>query len=432
MIKEITPLGKVIFAKIFYRYIVLLFLISCGESPEQKVYREDSIKTMLIKHKRDSVVKDSLKAIRIQDATYQLLYDSLRNTVNSPLESLDSSVILDPDHFPKPSGRIVNIMIIGIDSRLGEKTARADANHLIRFFLDSGAIEIISVPRSTYADAKFTDPNGQLVGNVRLTLGRERYLKEIKRITEVSPIDYYVEFGFSQAIGIIELMGYSNNASNALRVIRSRKAFAAGDKQRSFDQGQFIKQAILRSFDFTNTLLGGIGLRAALALSTTNLSYEGAQYLINEVRSKGFSSTTKGRIWNRMMPNVQARLKVFNFDSANLKIIEEKIDKKVQYIVGTNNSKTPQKYVDSVLLVIHTAEVDTGTSPKKVIAALERPFQQKSWIQIKDKTIRYELRNRLCGMLIKAYTKIGRTQDAHDIVSYIELENKLRKMKREM
>ena len=133
-----------------------------------------------------------------------------------------------------------------------------------------------------------------------------------------------------------------------------------------------------------------------------------------------------------MMPNVQARLKVFNFDSANLKIIEEKIDKKVQYIVGTNNSKTPQKYVDSVLLVIHTAEVDTGTSPKKVIATLERPFQQKSWIQIKDKTIRYELRNRLCGMLIKAYTKIGRTQDAHDIVSYIELENKLRKMKREM
>lgn len=224
MIKEITPLGKVFFAKIFYRYIVFLFLISCGESPEQKVYREDSIKTMLIKHKRDSVVKDSLKAIRIQDATYQLLYDSLRNTVNSPLESLDSSVILDPDDFPKPSGRIVNIMIIGIDSRLGEKTARADANHLIRFFLDSGAIEIISVPRSTYADAKFTDPNGQLVGNVRLTLGRERYLKEIKRITEVSPIDYYVEFGFSQAIGIIELMGYSNNASNALRVIRSRKA----------------------------------------------------------------------------------------------------------------------------------------------------------------------------------------------------------------
>lgn len=89
---------------------------------------------MLIKHKRDSVVKDSLKAIRIQDATYQHLYDSLRNTVNSPLESLDSSVILDPDLFPKPSGRIVNVMIIGIDSRLGEKTARADANHLIRFF----------------------------------------------------------------------------------------------------------------------------------------------------------------------------------------------------------------------------------------------------------------------------------------------------------
>lgn len=89
---------------------------------------------MLIKHKRDSVVKDSLKAIRIQDATYQHLYDSLRNTVNSPLESLDSSVILDPDLFPKPSGRIVNVMIIGIDSRLGEKRPEQMQIILLDFF----------------------------------------------------------------------------------------------------------------------------------------------------------------------------------------------------------------------------------------------------------------------------------------------------------
>ena len=168
----------------------------------------------------------------------------------------DTSVDIENIDFPMPSGRVISVLITGIDSRLGEKTARADANHLVRFFLDSGQVEVISVPRSTYADAKFTDPRGQLIGNVRLTLGRDRYMKEIKRVTEVNKIDFFVEFGFSQAMGIIEIMGYKDNASNALRVIRSRKVYAAGDKQRSYNQGQFIRQAILRSFDYTDDLIG--------------------------------------------------------------------------------------------------------------------------------------------------------------------------------
>lgn len=338
----------------------------------------------------------------------------------------DTSVDIENMDYPMPSGRVISVLITGIDSRLGEKTARADANHLVRFFLDSGQVEVISVPRSTYADAKFTDPRGQLIGNVRLTLGRDRYMKEIKRVTEVNKIDFFVEFGFSQAMGIIEIMGYKENASNALRVIRSRKVYAAGDKQRSYNQGQFIRQAILRTFDYTDDLVGQLGIRAALALSTSNLSYDAASYILDEMRAHGFSSNTPERIWVRMMPKSGYNLKVFNYDSSNISTIEAAIESKVQHIVGKNDRKQPEYYANILRGLLAKVEKDTN-KPERVIDSLAHPFKQKSWIQIQNVNERIALRDKLCFMLVNAYNKKGKTAEAFEIVKYIEQEDAFRK-----
>ena len=338
----------------------------------------------------------------------------------------DTMVDIDDMEYPMPSGRVINVLITGIDSRLGEKTARADANHLVRFFLDSGCVEVISVPRSTYADAKFTDPRGQLIGNVRLTLGRDRYMKEIRKVTEVKKIDFFVEFGFSQAMGIIEIMGYKENASSALRVIRSRKVYAAGDKQRSYNQGQFIRQAILRTFDYTDDVMGQLGIRAALALSTTNLSYDAASYILDELRAHGFGSNTPDRIWVRMMPKSSYKLKVFDYDSANIANIESAIESKVKNIVGKNDRKNPEYYANIMRSLLAKGDKDTN-KPERVIDSLAHPFRQRSWIQIQNVNERIALRDKLCYLLVNAYTKKGKTAEAFEIVQYIEQEDAFRK-----
>ena len=145
-----------------------------------------------------------------------------------PLDSFifevnDSLIRLRSDTFPKPSGAVVNIMVTGTDSRLGDNVNHADANHLVRFFTDSGYVEIISIPRDTYADAGFDDTTGfNKLTNVRANKGRTAYLQAVSEITGVQPIHHYVEFGFSQAIGLLELMGYKNNATGTLRVLRAR------------------------------------------------------------------------------------------------------------------------------------------------------------------------------------------------------------------
>lgn len=392
--------------------ILCLFLISCGSNegtPENP----------------PTVKNDPQQEIQQPAETQNIQPNDNVAQVYKPIIG-DTSVDIENMDYPMPSGRVISVLITGIDSRLGEKTARADANHLVRFFLDSGQVEVISVPRSTYADAKFTDPRGQLIGNVRLTLGRDRYMKEIRRVTEVNKIDFFVEFGFSQAMGIIEIMGYKDNASNALRVIRSRKVYAAGDKQRSYNQGQFIRQAILRTFDYTDDLMGQLGIRAALALSTTNLSYDAASYILDEMRAHGFSSNTPERIWVRMMPKSGYNLKVFDYDSSNISNIETAIESKVQHIVGKNDRKQPEYYANILRGLLAKVEKDTN-KPERVIDSLAHPFKQKSWIQIQNVNERITLRDKLCYMLVNAYNKKGKTAEAFEIVKYIEQEDEFRK-----
>jgi len=405
-----------------YRVVMLLISIlligSCTQDSKQQ-----SPENIRIQDTKSETKTDTMP---IQKDTVAVKIDTVRK--DSTVQPLTDSTILGiRKEFPMPSGRVVNVLITGIDSRLGQKSARADANHIVRFFLDSGCIEIISIPRGTFAMIRKGDTSGgNIIANVRSIFGQERYIREVTKIAKVKSIDYYIEFGFSQAMGIIELLGYKDNAASTLRVLRSRKAFATGDHQRSYNQGQFIRQAILRSFDHTDDLMGQLGIRAALALSTTNLSYDAASYILDELRANGFNSNTPERIWVRMMPKSSYTLKVFDYDSANIANIETSIESKVKNIVGKNDRKNPEYYANILRSLLFKVEKDTN-KPERVIDSLAHPFKQRYWIQIQNVNERIALRDKLCYMLVNAYNKKGKTAEAFEIVQYIEQEDAFRK-----
>jgi anionic cell wall polymer biosynthesis LytR-Cps2A-Psr (LCP) family protein len=403
---------------------VSILLFQCTEKVDQKApivqidTISDTIDTSIVVPKVDTILPIVL------DTSTHIIDSTQQNQV------LDSSVLLHRTEFPMPSGRVVNILITGIDSRLGQKSARADANHIVRFFLDSGQIEIISIPRGTFARIRKGDTTGgNIIANVRSIYGQERYIKEVKRIAGISSIDYYIEFGFSQAMGIIELLGYNDNSASTLRVLRSRKAFATGDHQRSYNQGQFIRQAILKVCDKTDGIFGQIGIRAALALASTNLSFDATSYLLSELKKHGFSSASSQRIWVRMKPNYLASMKLFNFDSANVQTIEKQIEKKVRYMLADSSRKTPAGYERRIKHLVKKVSADTAKSPIRVINALAFPYKQKSWLQIKDKSERLIVRNSICNMLIQAYSKTGKFNESKEITDFIELDNKVHTIK---
>jgi hypothetical protein len=403
---------------------ISILLFQCTEKVDQKtpIVQNDSIPATI----------DTSKDIQTVDSIVPKVLDTIPNSIDTSQQNqvLDSSVLLHKTQFPMPSGKVVNVLITGIDSRLGQKSARADANHIVRFFLDSGQIEIISIPRGTFAMIRKGDTTGgNIIANVRSIYGQERYIKEVKKIAGISSIDYYIEFGFSQAMGIIELLGYDDNSASTLRVLRSRKAFATGDHQRSYNQGQFIRQAILKVFDRTDGMLGQIGIRAALALASTNLSYDATSYILSELKNHGFSSASSQKIWVRMKPNYLASMKLFNFDSSNVHTIEKQIEKKVKYMIADSSRKTPAGYERRIKHLVKKVSADTAKSPIRVINALAFPYKQKSWLQIKDKSERLIVRNSICNMLIQAYNKTGKFNESKEIIDFIELDNKVRTIK---
>lgn len=336
----------------------------------------------------------------------------------------DSVITLKNNAFPQMGGRVVNVMITGVDSRLGDPMGHADANHLVRFFLDSACIEIISIPRDTPFDAGFEDTTGlNKLTNVRANRGRQAYLKAVCEIAGVPKIDYYIEFGFSQAIGLLELLGYKDNASSTLRVLRSRQAYRAGDFQRSYNQGQFIRQAFLKHFDKTDDIVGDIALRAALALVETNLTYDACQQLIEPMRAKGFPRDPSN-VWVRLKPSVIAKFTIYDFSAENVNEINREIDYKIHRLGLDSIAVTSETYERRLNGLIQRAAADSARSPGSVVRMLKRPYDQRAWMQVSDKQKRSEIRDRMCTMLTVSYDRMKNPQAASNIRQYIELEKK--------
>lgn len=335
----------------------------------------------------------------------------------------DSTVQLKSDAFPRPAGRVVNIMVTGVDARLGSNTLHADANHLVRFFLDSGCVEIISIPRDTKADAGFEDSTGlNRLTNVRANRSRESYHKAIVEITGVTKIDHWVEFGFSQAIGLLELLGYRDNASSTLRVLRSRQAYASGDFQRSYNQGQFMRQIMLRHFQNTDGIVGDIAIRAALALVETDLTYDRVSFILDEMRAHGFG-TSPDRAWVRLKPSVIAKFKVYDFNKENVNQIDAMISQKITRLGLDSVPVTTETYERRLHRIIEGAAADSAKAPQRVISKLRRPYEQRAWLQVPDRIQRKRHRDRLAGLLISAYQRTKNPTAAERIQRYVELED---------
>lgn len=337
----------------------------------------------------------------------------------------DSMVTLKQQNFPAPTGRVVNVMITGVDSRLGDPMGHADANHVLRFFLDSGVVEIISIPRDTPSDAGFDDTTGlNKLTNVRANRGRNTYLKAVREIAGISSIDYYVEFGFSQAIGLLEMLGYKDNATSTLRVLRSRQAYSAGDFQRVYNQGQFIRQALRKNVDKTEGLFGSLALRAALMLVETNMSYDNARSLLDTLQANGFTGN-ESQTWVRLKPAMIAKFKVYEFDTANVSAINNQISSKIHKLGLDSVKITSETYEAKLSNLITKAALDSAKSPGNVIRLLKRPYDQRAWLQVTDKGRREAYRNRVCTLLSTSYTRIKNPTAAKRIEEYKALEEEL-------
>ncbi|MGE5481064.1 MAG: LCP family protein [Chloroflexota bacterium] len=327
------------------------------------------------------------------------------------------------------SGRRINILITGVDSRLGANTKHADANHVLSILPDSGMIEIISIPRDTYANAGYDDSTGQNKLTVcRASRGHSGYMKEVARIAGLDKIHYYAEFGFSQAMGILEFLGYKNSAG-ALQVLRSRKGLGGDDYQRCYNQAQFIRQMLLSHFSKLTGSFSDIFIYGGLALVESNMDGSGIKGLVAQLKSKGFPRSGAD-IKIRLKPSVPIKFKVYDFTNKEmLAMLNEKIKRfNSSHELNeqeANGGVSNLSVYDRLNRATYNAAQDTAKRPARSITALKTFYEQRAWLQIPDADQREDIRNRFQKILVAAYSRRKDYRAAQNVNAAMEAERKL-------
>lgn len=370
-------------------------------------------------------------------------------TINEELDTaflksvfeLDTSSVLDGDSLiingeDNTAGSLrdnfagynrINIAVIGVDGRMGAPRGHADANHIISIIPDAGKIQIISIPRDTYVDCGYDDSTNQNKLTVYyMGAGRQAYLEKIAEISGLGSIKYYVEFGFSQAMGILRLFGY--NSTETLQVLRSRKSFAIGDYQRVYNQAQFIRQLILKHFELINGTLKPVFINGILALVRTNMDYELVSSIFNKIEEKGIHKNPDN-ISIKIKPGVYTNYKVFDFSNPEV-IASLKEHLKLENIAKQDTTafrpKDFQEYLtNKINKIINDATRDTLKNPKIAISKLKPYYEQKIWLQISDEEESLEYSRKFSNILTNSYLKIKDTANAMKIQNAFLAEQEL-------
>lgn len=409
--------------KILFPILLLIFLILLGIFGYtffiNKSLSNDSQLSGI--DKLTNINKDSafLKAASPTDSSYEVI------RMSEPLKG-DAPYQFDYS-AGKPikrvyNGRRINIAITGLDGRLGSSNGHGDANHVLSILIDSGIVEITSIPRDTPADAGYPDSTGlNKLTVLRMAKGRNEYLKEVAKIAELDKIQYYVEFGFSQAMGLLELLGYKD-AGSTLQVLRSRKALGGDDFQRCYNQGQFIRQMLLRHFDKLTGFMGNLLIRGGLAFVETNLDAATIDNIAAQLKAKNFAKNPDC-FTIRVRPPVPINYKVYDFSN---KEVVAKLENQVEYYHNNIDTDTTCKSVNpSILLwkVIADARKDSAKSPGAVIQKLKNYFEQRAWLQVKDKNERNLICKQLEALLINSYERKKQPAQAQRVRDIIQTEN---------
>ncbi len=332
------------------------------------------------------------------------------------------------------------VMITGVDSRLGTGCPHADANHLLSIYPDKGYIDIVSIPRGTLAPAGQSDSSGQnYLANTRAIKGRDRYLSEVCRIADIDTIPYFAEFGFSQAVGLIKLLGFGKNAMSTLRVLRARKSFPQGDYQRCYNQGQFIRQMILKHFEAMKTPAGGIILSGALALVESNLPKDTASMLVVRLIKSGFPKDLSS-VTVRLKP-AYTQVEKFNFmDQKSIDNLHNQIVSRAPHDSTFTREKTSDELSNKMYSRLTSLINDVrnkSKAPEYVIRRLKPVNEQKAWYQIEDVVNRERIHSQIYTLLRSAcvatndneYIKLLDAENNAEVKAFIPLVKKKSKIK---
>lgn len=306
---------------------------------------------------------------------------------------------------PVAGKRSLDILLIGIDSRLGRESGRADAIQLLTVDLDQGSLRITGVPRGTRSDLGYENEASNIISNVRAARGRPELLRRVARLCGRDSIGYWVEVGFSDMFGILEVLGYEQPGAQ-LQALRQRKGFQYGDHTRCYRQGQFVAQAIGRLLPLLQGPMGDVLIARGLDLVRSNLTEtqcRGLATLLVERGLVGDASRVRVDVRSPFMARLQRDASRSGLNPAGGMAWDSGAEKRIRAVLsGTEH-----------------------VAPRVVVSRLWTLFRQHGWMQISDVQCRIELRDTMAARLDRAWAQLGDEQARRQLWRTIEAEELL-------
>lgn len=184
---------------------------------------------------------------------------------------------------PFGEDRIVRILFIGLDKRIGDQNGHCDMIQLITIDNKLQSVNITALPRGTYSPlpaGKGTTSSDYYVSNACGLGGLDYGIKQIEKILGVKA-DYLVIVGFSETIGILRNLKLPT--TETIQWLRNRHGYAIGEPQRAHNHSTFIKQMMIKYAPTKTTPLDKALQYIVYKLVKTDLSFAQTEKIIDTI-----------------------------------------------------------------------------------------------------------------------------------------------------
>ncbi len=333
-------------------------------------------------------------------------------TTTLPVSTSPSVPSLSPTVTLKPVlAKPVNILLLGLDGRRGDKNPRCDAIHIFSIIPNQKKLRITSIPRGTSIDLLQVGSDSAYLSNSCHTMGIPFAVSQIEKIAKIK-IDYLVKINFSQTLGVLRILGIPESPS--LQFLRNRQ-YGVGDYQRSRNQALYLKDMIVNHLNqvaslpktFTHLLFNFI---------ETDLDFDTASLTLDTLIAFDFP-TEPGRIELVTNPTPNYKTSEIHFFEDEYKTGENwKNDK--EYL---NYQNEMEAYLTNLTNRVEKFFTDKQNST--VCQIVKTPFTQQLWLQIGNG----EKRNRFHFEMLRYFVlgcrdKNGKTL-VSDFISEMEIFN---------
>lgn len=306
-------------------------------------------------------------------------------TFLSPLPRSPLSMTLSPSKkvietkrdSQKTSLPPIHILLLGMDSRIGDSRPRCDAIHVISLFPDLGTVRITSVPRGTSIDLSTPEKVSLYVSNACHTLGIEQTIPYIEKIAGIRT-DKIVKVGFSQTIGILRALKLP--ANDTLQFLRNRR-FGIGDYQRSHNQALFLKDMIVTRLD-QFLLIPKPLLYVLFKTLDTDLDFETALTYLQSVKEAGGYKNQSG-VELVVKPGQTAKTREIHADIYKNANVSQKDQEYISF--QENLLASTSAILNRARYLYHLGNA------QQVLKTIETVYNQKIWLQIDDAHLRNQM-----------------------------------------